>query len=99
METSAAGSDVDMRCSSLAGYRTRKRIIGNLPRLEIAAQPDSFGIARVDGYIHASGMIEAQSAVQVGLTFRTDRQRLLELLLEGHRQRLQIPRLLKGPAA
>src|ERR1700693_1455212 len=58
VQSRAAGADVDVRGSGFTRNRARKRVIGNLPGLEIAAQPHAFGIARIDGHVHAAGMIE-----------------------------------------
>src|ERR1035441_2477207 len=99
MQAGASGSDVDVRGSSFAPNRARKRVVWNLARLEIAAQPHSFGVTRIDGHVQPAGMIESQCAMQVGFTLRADGQRMIELLLERYRERLQIPRLSKDPAA
>jgi hypothetical protein len=75
----AAGTDVDVGSRGTAGDRGSKPVVRHAKRLEELSKPDALRLIRVDGYVHAARMIEAEGAVERGITFRADGKRTAEL--------------------
>src|SRR5579864_9387497 len=86
---------MDVRGGGFTADSASEGVVGNAAGLEIAAQPDAFRTAGVNGDVNASGVIESHGAMQVGFTHGADGKRMIELLLVSHGQRFQIARFLK----
>src|SRR5258708_30411352 len=81
---------MDVRAGSLMRYGRSESVIGDVVFLQIAKQPDAFGLIGVERDIDASGVIETERGVYRCLSIGADRDHAAERDQIGRRDFVEI---------